>query len=72
MGRLVDLDDLIDVGQVAELLGLAQRNSVTTYMRRYGDFPAPAIEFAHGKCRAWLQQEVEDWRERRRERPNGV
>ena len=35
MGRLVDLDDLIDVGEVAVLLGLAHKNSVTTYMRRY-------------------------------------
>jgi hypothetical protein len=30
MGRLVDLDDLIDVGEVAALLGLAHKNSVTT------------------------------------------
>ncbi len=61
MGRLVDLDDLIDVGEVAELLGLAQKNSVTTYMRRYDDFPAPVIEFAEGKCRAWLREDVEAW-----------
>lgn len=62
MGRKVDLDDLIDVGEVAELLGLAHKNSVTTYMRRYDDFPAPAIEFADGKCRAWLRQDVMKWR----------
>ena len=61
MGRPVDLDDLLDVGEVAELLGLAHKNSVTTYMRRYDDFPKPAIEFADGKCRAWLRQEVASW-----------
>ncbi len=61
MGRLVDLDDLIDVGDVAELLGLAHKNSVTTYMRRYDDFPEPAIEFADGKCRAWRRQDIELW-----------
>ena len=61
MGRKVDLDDLIDVGEVAELLGLAHKNSVTTYMRRYDDFPKPAIEFADGKCRAWLREEIEAW-----------
>ena len=61
MGRKVDLDDLIDVGEVAELLGLAHKNSVTTYMRRYEDFPAPAIEFADGKCRAWVRKDVEQW-----------
>lgn len=48
MGRSVDLDDLIDVGEVAALLGLAHKNSVTTYLRRYADFPAPALEFAEG------------------------
>jgi hypothetical protein len=59
MGRSVDLDDLIDVGEVAALLGLAHKNSVTTYMRRYEDFPAPALEFAEGKCRAWVREDVE-------------
>jgi glutathione-regulated potassium-efflux system ancillary protein KefG len=67
MGRQVDLDDLIDVGDVAEMLGLAHKNSVTTYMRRYDDFPRPAIEFADGKCRAWLRQDVEGWRAGRQE-----
>ena len=62
MGRKVDLDDLIDVGEVAELLGLAHKNSVTTYMRRYDDFPKPAIEFADGKCRAWVREDVVCWR----------
>lgn len=65
MGRLVDLDDLIDVGEVAEMLGLAHKNSVTTYMRRYDDFPLPAIEFADGKCRAWVKRDIEAWMGRR-------
>lgn len=71
MGRIVDLDDLIDVGAVAELLGLAHKNSVTTYMRRYDDFPEPAMEFADGKCRAWVRQDVEAWRDQRRKSPSG-
>jgi len=65
MGRNVDLDDIIDVGQVAELLHLSHKNSVTTYMRRYDDFPEPVLEFAEGKCRAWLRQEIKAWCERR-------
>jgi len=65
MGRNVDLDDIIDVGQVAELLRLSHKNSVTTYMRRYDDFPEPVLEFAEGKCRAWLRQEIKAWCERR-------
>ncbi len=71
MGRKVDLDDLIGVGEVAELLGLAHRNSVTTYMRRYDDFPKPVIEFADGKCRAWARCDVEGW-QRSRGRSSGA
>ena len=71
MGRLVDLDDLIDVGDVAEILGLAHKNSVTTYLRRYDDFPSPAIEFADGKCRAWLRQDIEEWRNGRQGTASG-
>ena len=71
MGRKVDLDDLIDVGEVAELLGLAHKNSVTTYMRRYDDFPNPVIEFASGKCRAWLKTDVVDWIESTRREAGG-
>lgn len=67
MGRHVDVSELIDVGEVATLLGLAQKNSVTTYMRRYGDFPAPAVEFADGKCRAWVRDDIERWRKQREE-----
>ena len=63
MGRKVDLVDLIDVGEVAELLGLAHKNSVTTYMRRYEDVPKPVIEFADGKCRARLKVDVASWLE---------
>lgn len=65
MGRQVDIDDLIDVGQVARLLGLSHKNSVTTYMRRYSDFPRPAIDFADGMCRLWLRQEIEAWASKR-------
>ncbi len=61
MGRRVDIDDLIDVGQVAELLGLSHKNSVSTYAKRYPDFPPPAIEFADQKCRLWLRPELERW-----------
>lgn len=61
MGRQVDLDDLIGVGEVAQMLGLSQNNSVSTYMNRYADFPRPALIFADGKCRAWVRSDVETW-----------
>ena len=61
MGRRVDIEDLIDVGQVANLLGLSHKNSVSTYAKRYPDFPHPVIQFAEQKCRLWLRSELESW-----------
>lgn len=61
MGRRVDLDDLADVGEVAEILGLSHKNSVSTYLKRYDSFPRPVIEFADQKCRLWLRSDVLAW-----------
>jgi glutathione-regulated potassium-efflux system ancillary protein KefG len=61
MGRRVDIDELIDVGEVAEALGLSHKNSVSTYSKRYADFPRPVITFADQKCRLWLRSEIEVW-----------
>ena len=61
MGRPVDLDDLIDGRQVAELLGLARRSAVTVYRSRYPDFPEPVRTSEGGRCLLWLRQEVEAW-----------
>ena len=62
MGRLFDPDDLLEVGEVAEILGLAQKNSVTTYMRRYEDFPKPVIDLRSSRVRLWLRQDIQEWR----------
>ena len=59
VGRNVDLDELIDAGGIAELLGLASRNVVGVYRGRYADFPAPVVE--RGACRLWLRADVEAW-----------
>ena len=64
MGRLADLVDLIDVGEVAALLHLADKNSVTTYMRRYGDCPQPALEYAGGRVRKNLDNRHDGHRSR--------
>jgi len=61
MGRKIDLDDLVDVGQVAEILGLSHKNSVSTYLKRYKSFPRPVVEFADKKCRLWLRSEIRKW-----------
>jgi predicted DNA-binding transcriptional regulator AlpA len=68
MGRKVDLDDLLDAREVAELLGLASANAVNVYLGRYTDFPEPVL--VRPGFRLWLRSDVEAWaRETGRSRP---
>jgi glutathione-regulated potassium-efflux system ancillary protein KefG len=55
-------DDLINAAEVAELLGLAHRNSVSTYRRRYPDFPAGRPAPGGGRTLLWSRTEVLAWR----------
>lgn len=68
MARWVDLDELLDAAGVAEVLGLASRNSISTYRGRYGDFPAPVRTF--GASPVWTRQQIEVWRRRRSTTPS--
>ncbi len=61
MGRTVDLDDLIDTADVAELVGLTSPTSVATYRQRYEDFPPPVWASRGGRCLLWLRTDVEAW-----------
>lgn len=65
MGRKVDTDDLMDAQGVADMLGLAQRNTVSLYQRRYADMPRPVIDLGQGRCKMWLCSEIERWDEAR-------
>jgi hypothetical protein len=59
MGQKVDLDDLIDAAEVAQMLGLSHRNSVRIYRARYAGFPEPVVDMGRGRCLLWLRPEVE-------------
>jgi glutathione-regulated potassium-efflux system ancillary protein KefG len=61
MGRRVDVDELIDSRAVAEILGLAQLNTVSAYQRRYPDMPRPVVDMGQGRCKLWLRSEVMRW-----------
>jgi glutathione-regulated potassium-efflux system ancillary protein KefG len=61
VSRLLAAEDLIDATAVASALGLAHRNSVATYLRRYDDFPRPVIETSGGRCRLWSRSDVDSW-----------
>lgn len=62
----VNTEDLVDASEVAEILGLGQRQSVNTYRKRYADFPEPVLTKNSGLCTLWLRQNIEDWRASRR------
>lgn len=61
MGRRVDVDDLIDSNAVADILGLAQFNTVSAYQRRYPTMPRPVVDMGRGRCKLWLRPEIESW-----------
>lgn len=65
MAPTVDTDDLIDSQEVADILGLSHRNSVSTYLRRYDHFPKPVVERGGGRTRLWLRAEIASWSEAR-------
>jgi glutathione-regulated potassium-efflux system ancillary protein KefG len=65
MSRIFDAEDVIDAQGVAELLGLAQRNTVSQYQHRYADMPRPIIDLGRGRCKLWLRSELEEWRSHR-------
>ncbi len=61
MPRTVEIADLIDAQGVATLMGLAQRNTVSGYQRRYPDMPRPVIDLGPGRPRLWLRSQVIGW-----------
>jgi predicted DNA-binding transcriptional regulator AlpA len=63
--RYLDADDLIDAQGVADLLGLAQRNTISAYQRRYPAMPRPVVDLGQGRCKLWLRSEIDAWRSER-------
>lgn len=61
MGRRIDIEDLADAHDVAEILGLAQPNTVHQYQRRYADMPRPVYAPGERRAKLWLRSEIETW-----------
>jgi glutathione-regulated potassium-efflux system ancillary protein KefG len=57
----IDPEELVDATEVAQLLGLRHRNSVSTYMKRYEDFPRPLIERGERRGRFWARADILRW-----------
>lgn len=66
MTPTIRTEDLIDAQGIADLLGLAQRNTVSGYQRRYPDMPRPVIDLGKGRPRLWRRSEIERWAKQRK------
>ena len=58
---MVNIDDLVDARTVAQMLGLRHANSVSTYSKRYVDFPRPVLNLGRGRTLLWLRPEIQLW-----------
>ncbi len=64
----MDPDDLIGASDVSAVLGLSHPSSVTTYLKRYSDFPKPVVDLSGSRVRLWKRQDIEQWQQLREAR----
>jgi glutathione-regulated potassium-efflux system ancillary protein KefG len=62
----VSTEELVGAAEVAEILGLSHAASVSTYLHRYPDFPAPIVNLKKSRVRLWLRPQVQAWNDGRR------
>ena len=71
----VNTEDLIDANDVARLIGLTHRNTVSQYLHKYPQMPRPVVDLGETRARLWLRPEIEAWVQLRapvrRGRPRG-
>ena len=65
MGVMVDPEDLIGAAEVQSVLGLSHPTSVTTYLKRYPDFPRPVVDQSESRIRLWRRQDIIEWQRAR-------
>lgn len=69
MREKVDPEDLIGAAEVQAILGLSHPSSVTTYLKRYPDFPKPVVDLSGSRVRLWQRQDIVKWHDDREARP---
>lgn len=69
VGAKLDSDDLVGAAEVAGILRLSHPSSVTTYLRRYPDFPKPVVDLSTSRVRLWRRQDIERWQKIRNAAP---
>jgi len=65
MGETLDSDDLVGAAEVSAILRLSHPSSVTTYLKRYADFPVPVVDLSSSRVRLWRRQDIERWHRER-------
>lgn len=68
VGEMVDPKDLIGAAEVQAILKLSHPSSVTTYLKRYEDFPRPVVNINESRVRLWRRQDILRWRDAREAR----
>jgi predicted DNA-binding transcriptional regulator AlpA len=68
MGEMVDPKDLIGAAEVQAILKLSHPSSVTTYLKRYQDFPRPVVDISESHVRLWRRQDILRWHDAREAR----
>jgi len=64
MGKKVDVDDLVDAREVAQLLGLSSPRAVAVYASR--GLPEPILDRGPNTAKLWLRQDIERFQATRR------
>lgn len=64
----VNTGDLIGAAEAAKIIRLSHATSVTTYLRRYSDFPKPVVDLSKSRVRLWRRQDIVEWDKQRLER----
>jgi predicted DNA-binding transcriptional regulator AlpA len=59
MGRMIDLNDLVDAPEIARRTGLSGPQAVHNWHSRHPDFPAPVATY--GKAVLWDWNDVKRW-----------
>lgn len=59
VGKKVDVDDLLDAKDVADMLGLSSPRAVAVYASR--GLPEPIIDRGPNTAKLWLRQDIEAW-----------
>lgn len=66
MATKIDPAELTDAHGIADMLDLGHRSSISTYRKRYPDFPRPVVDMGSGRCLLWLRADIEAWAKIRR------